>query len=240
MPLTNKQELFCQEFLVDRNAARAAIRAGYSKKTAYSVASENLTKPDIRSRIDELDAERATRLKLKQDDVLQRLWDIATADVTELMEFRRECCRYCHGLDHRYQRTQAEMERDRAAHAQRQKDREKEEKVPLPEFDELGGTGWNPKLGPHQSCPECHGDGIGRAFFKDTREMPPHLRALFSGVKQTKDGFEFKIADREKALELVGKHLKMFVDRMEVTGAEGGPVQFEQFLSKIYGEGEKG
>ena len=47
MALTDKQEMFCREYLVDLNATQAAIRAGYSDKTARSVGNENLTKPDI-------------------------------------------------------------------------------------------------------------------------------------------------------------------------------------------------
>ena len=49
--LTDKQEKFCLEYIVDFNATQAAIRAGYSKKTAYSVGSENLRKPEVQQRI---------------------------------------------------------------------------------------------------------------------------------------------------------------------------------------------
>ena len=52
--LTPKQERFCQEYMVDLNATQAAIRAGYSKKTAKSIGQENLTKPDVQVRITEL------------------------------------------------------------------------------------------------------------------------------------------------------------------------------------------
>ena len=45
--LTAKQEKFCEEYLIDLNATQAAIRAGYSKKTAYSIGFENLKKPEI-------------------------------------------------------------------------------------------------------------------------------------------------------------------------------------------------
>lgn len=58
MALTDKQEMFCREYLIDLNATQAAIRAGYSGKTANRTASENLSKPDIQSRIAELKAQR--------------------------------------------------------------------------------------------------------------------------------------------------------------------------------------
>ena len=47
MALNDKQKRFCQEYLKDLNATQAAIRAGYSEKSARSIANENLTKPDI-------------------------------------------------------------------------------------------------------------------------------------------------------------------------------------------------
>ncbi len=52
--LTPKQKRFCEEYVVDFNATQAAIRAGYSKKSAYSIGPENLKKPKIRNYIREL------------------------------------------------------------------------------------------------------------------------------------------------------------------------------------------
>ena len=51
--LTAKQQTFCDEYLIDLNATQAAIRAGYSKKTAKSIGQENLTKPDIAEYIEQ-------------------------------------------------------------------------------------------------------------------------------------------------------------------------------------------
>ena len=56
--LTAKQQRFCDEYLIDLNATQAAIRAGYSAKTAYSIGNENLNKPEIRSYIDQRMAEK--------------------------------------------------------------------------------------------------------------------------------------------------------------------------------------
>jgi len=52
--LTAKEERFCYEYCIDFNATKAAIRAGYSEKSAKSIGSENLTKPDIRKKIKEM------------------------------------------------------------------------------------------------------------------------------------------------------------------------------------------
>ena len=71
--LTAKQQRFCDEYLVDLNATQAAIRAGYSKKTAKAIGSENLTKPDIKEYIDQRMAEKEKALIADQDEVLKYL-----------------------------------------------------------------------------------------------------------------------------------------------------------------------
>lgn len=68
--LTPKQEMFCNEYLVDLNATQAAIRAGYSKKTAKDIGCENLAKPNLQERIGELMSERSKRVQLDGDYVL--------------------------------------------------------------------------------------------------------------------------------------------------------------------------
>ena len=55
--MNEKQVRFCEEYIIDHNATQAAIRAGYSPKTAKQIGSENLTKPDIAEKIRELEAE---------------------------------------------------------------------------------------------------------------------------------------------------------------------------------------
>ena len=52
--MNERQQRFCEEYIIDHNATQAAIRAGYSAKTAKSIGSENLTKPDIAEKIQEL------------------------------------------------------------------------------------------------------------------------------------------------------------------------------------------
>ena len=85
MALTDKQEMFCREYLVDLNATQAAIRAGYSDKTARSVGNENLTKPNIEKRIQELMSRRSEQLKVDAEYVLRRLVEIDQMDVLDIM-----------------------------------------------------------------------------------------------------------------------------------------------------------
>jgi phage terminase small subunit len=75
--LTDKQEIFVREYLVDLNATQAALRAGYSKQTAKQIGYENLTKPYILARIDELKSERAEKLSVDAEWVLKRLMQIS-------------------------------------------------------------------------------------------------------------------------------------------------------------------
>lgn len=74
--LTAKQQRFCNEYLIDLNATQAAIRAGYSKKTANRIGTENLSKPVIRQYIDKRMAEKEAELIADQDEVLRYLTSV--------------------------------------------------------------------------------------------------------------------------------------------------------------------
>ena len=69
--LTPKQELFVQEYLKDLNATQAAVRAGYSEKTAGAIATENLAKPLIKKAIEAAMEDRKERIQVDQDYVLR-------------------------------------------------------------------------------------------------------------------------------------------------------------------------
>lgn len=68
--LTDKQEMFCREYLIDLNATQAAIRAGYSQKTANAQAGRLLVNVSIQNRIAELKEERNKRTGIDADWVL--------------------------------------------------------------------------------------------------------------------------------------------------------------------------
>lgn len=76
MALTAKQQRFCDEYLIDLNATQAAIRAGYSVKTAYSIGSENLNKPELKEYIERRMAEKEKNLIADQDEVLKYLTSV--------------------------------------------------------------------------------------------------------------------------------------------------------------------
>ena len=74
--MTPKQKRFCDEYLIDLNATQAAIRSGYSKKTANRIATENLSKPVIKAYIAERMAEKESELIADQDEVLKYLTSV--------------------------------------------------------------------------------------------------------------------------------------------------------------------
>lgn len=84
--LTPKQEAFTREYLIDLNATQAAIRAGYSKRTAEKIGSENLRKPEIAAEIAAAQQRRAQRTEVDADWVLKRLAAEAGADLADLYD----------------------------------------------------------------------------------------------------------------------------------------------------------
>ena len=80
--MTNKQILFIAEYMKDFNATQAAIRAGYSPKTAYSIGQELLKKPEIAEEIKRQIEERI----MKADEISIRLADIARGNIADLMD----------------------------------------------------------------------------------------------------------------------------------------------------------
>nr|DAN91595.1 MAG TPA: Terminase small subunit [Caudoviricetes sp.] len=74
--LTAKQQRFCDEYLIDLNATQAAIRAGYSAKTARVIGQENLLKPAIKEYIEKRMAEKEAALVADQAEVLKYLTSV--------------------------------------------------------------------------------------------------------------------------------------------------------------------
>jgi phage terminase small subunit len=145
--LTAKQIRFVDEYLVDFNATQAAIRAGYSKKTAAFIGAENLKKPKIAEEIARRQKDLQRRTEVTQDRVVKELARVAFADASV---------------------------------------------VCVTDFDKL------------------------------TEDQ----RAAIQGIKPTNFGWEIKLCDKIKALELLGRHIGMFNDKLSLSGADGGPLTF--------------
>ncbi|GAE89514.1 terminase small subunit [Acetivibrio straminisolvens] len=163
--LTDKQQRFIEEYLIDLNATQAAIRAGYSPKTAKEIGSENLSKPNIRARIEQAMAERSKRTGINQDRVLRELARIAFVNAADVINFDSATI------------AEGASEDDTAAIAS-----VKVKTIPTPD-----------------------GEGIER---------------------------EIRLADKLKALELCGKHLGMFNDKVDAN------VPVTVVINYDYGDGE--
>lgn len=216
--LTPKQRQFVEEYLVYLNGTQSAIRAGYAEKSADVEGSRLLVNAKIQAAITQAQKARSERTAITADRVLRKWWEIATADPNEIVQHRRLCCRFCHGVDHKYQWTQQEL--DAATEAAVSGKEASPERLP----DVSGGVGFDATVDPHAECPECHGEGIGQVHVQDTRKLKGAARLLYAGAKQTSQGIEVKFRDQDKALELIAKHLGMFTENLKLSGDPENPV----------------
>ena len=83
--LSNKQKAFVREYLIDLNASQAAIRAGYSQKTAPAIGHENLKKPDIQAAIQEAQKAAQKRAEVTLDDILYEYKRIAFSGMSKFL-----------------------------------------------------------------------------------------------------------------------------------------------------------
>jgi phage terminase small subunit len=86
MPLSAKQQRFVDEYLLDLNATQAAIRCGYSKKTAYSAGQRLLKHVEVGPELEKALQARAEKTKIDAEWLLIRLAEEATADVNDLYD----------------------------------------------------------------------------------------------------------------------------------------------------------
>lgn len=185
--LTEKQELFVKEYLVDLNATQAAIRAGYKKDNAYSIGAENLRKPKIAERIAEAMAERSKRTEITQDRVLQELAAIAFANGSDFAKV-----------------------------------------VDKPVFDSISGA---PVIDPATGKQKTY----KTVQLVNTEELPEEKKKALAGIKYGKYGIEVASCDKVKALELLGRHLGMFTEKLQV---DVGAVQIVDNIPEDVPEGD--
>lgn len=209
-PYTDAQRAtFVIAYLKSFNVSAAAREIGVDRWAGHRLMAD----PDMQDAITHAQTERLARLKIEVNDVLASIAGTAYADPSELIEYRRGCCRYCWGVDFKYQfTTQRKL-------VQAQREYEKTPDALVYAF-ESGGDGYDPRRPANPACPECFGDGIGEAIVKDTRYLSPGARSLYAGVKITKEGIEVKTNSQDKARELLARHLSLLNDKIKVEGAE--------------------
>lgn len=163
--MTPKQEQFVREYLIDLNATQAAIRAGYSTKTASAIGEENLRKPEIASAIAVAQTARAERTEITADRVLKELAKIGFADLRKAVVWR----------------------------------------------------------GPITEAAEVVVGNQVQLVASD--QLDDDTAAAISEVSQTAQGIKIKLHDKQAALVNIGKHLGMFVERRELSGPNGAPIE---------------
>lgn len=226
--LTVQQRLFIAEYLKDNNATQAAIRAGYSKKTAQEQSSRLLSNVMVAQTIAQQQKASIARTLGSADEVLAQMWQLATFDANQLSQYRRGCCRYCWGFGHHYQwRDMVEFEEKRLEAVERKR------KEPT----DAGGYGYDHTSEPNPECPRCNGDGIGQPFFADTRKLSPDAALAYSGVKLGKHGVEITAISRERMYEAVMKRLGLadseFAQKLQQIEIERRQLEVEKLRKEL-------
>lgn len=214
--LTEKQEKFAQavgiEGLSQSDAYRRAYGAENWTEQALHVQAYRTSKiPHVADRIAKLKADRAATAAGTVTFDVRKLFEtyleIATADPNELIGVKVGACRHCYGEGHAYQWREREY-----LEALAKWDRKPE--GPPPEI--AGGFGYQHFRPPHPDCPECGGEGLERVVPRDSEKLSKGARLLYRGAQQTKDGIKILMADKDKALEQIGRILGAFDDKMRI------------------------
>lgn len=77
----------------------------------------------------------------------------------------------------------------------------------------------------------------GNVILTDTSKLSENQIKAIAGIKEGKNGIELKLNDKEKALELLGWHLGMFKDKLEVTGLEAEQTKLDDLIRQMRGGG---
>ena len=226
--LTAQQRLFVAEYLKDRNATQAAIRAGYSTKTADQIGHQLLKKTSVAQAIERQQKASIERTLGSADEVLSQMWQLATFDANQLSQYRRGACRYCWGFGHQYQwRDMVEFEEKRLEATERDK------REPV----DVGGYGYDHNREPNPDCPRCNGDGVGKPYFADTRKLSPDAALAYSGVKLGKNGVEITAISRERMYEAMIKRLGLadseFAQRLQQIEIERRQLEVEKLRKEL-------
>lgn len=229
---------FVELFLISRNATEAYSQLRRGKITTNSARKggmDYMASPQVqaalRAALQEVHDLAIRQTNIRGEAILKQYELMAQADPREMVQVQVRSCRYCHGKDHKYQFTVSEM-------GQRREKWEKGRKKVLSlvpgkavEFDELGGTGYNPvKNPPHPDCPECFGEGEATLKVSGTSSLSPAAARLFAGAKMGRNGIELKFHSVPHALDRLGEADKLWK-------GEGGdePEGVEEFVDGVRG-----
>ena len=191
MALTDKQKRFCEEYLIDLNATQAAIRAGYSPKTAEQTASRLLRNVKVQEYIAKRQKELSRSTHITQERVIKELALIAfsnNADYARVVEKKKQTV------------------------------------VDGMLVDVLGEDG-KPIM--YRTVEPVLTD-----------ELTEEQKRALAVIKKGRDGLEVKSFDKVRALELLGKHLGIFTEKIEANVNDTTRSELQELLAQRKARGE--
>lgn len=191
MALTDKQKRFCEEYLIDLNATQAAIRAGYSPKTAEQTASRLLRNVKVQEYIAKRQKELSRSTEVTQERVIRELALIAFSNTTD----------YAHVVEKKMKAEVGGMLVDI--------------------LDEDGKPVTYRTVEPVL-----------------TEELTEEQKRALAVIKKGRDGLEVKPCDKVRALELLGKHLGIFTDKIEANVSDTTMSELSELLAQRKARGE--
>lgn len=191
MALTPKQKRFCEEYLIDLNATQAAIRAGYSPKTAEQTASRLLRNVKVQEYIAKRQKELSRSTEVTQERVIRELALIAFSNTAD----------YAHVVEKKMKAEVGGMLVDI--------------------LDEDGKPATYRTVEPVL-----------------TEELTEEQKRALAVIKKGRDGLEVKPCDKVRALELLGKHLGMFTDKIEANVNDSVKSELSELLAQRKARGE--
>ena len=191
MALTDKQKRFCEEYLIDLNATQAAIRAGYSPKTAEQTASRLLRNVKVQEYIAKRQKELSRSTEITQERVIKELALIAFSNNAD----------YAHVVEKNMQ-----VESSAALVYVLDKD-----------------------------CKPVMYRTVEPVL---TEELTEEQKRALAVIKKGRDGLEVKSCDKVKALELLGKHLGIFTDKIEANVNDTTRSELQELLAQRKARGE--
>jgi phage terminase small subunit len=205
--LTPIEENFARLFVLYNNATRAYIEASNStakRSVARVMAWEMGHRPHVRKRVQEYYSLAAAATVIDYAAILENDRQIVEGfkHADEITQHIHECCRYCHGTEHRYQWRDFEEYVDALKRVDLENDKRRElGQRELSQPSDSGGYGFDPQAEPNLFCPRCEGRGIAVNVIADTTKLQGPARAIVKGIKVTANGTEVVFHDVDKAKE---------------------------------------
>ncbi len=247
------QKEFGKQYIKDFNGTRSAIKAGYSRDSAAEIASENLRKPHIAKWINQLLAEKT----LSAPETLKSISDIARSDLKDYFVVTKTTRRQkiSISLAEYIERLEEEIDTQQYIHdieasegllgegealdkniAEHKRDQNRRKRQLVPHRVRLAKE---PEAriivdGPDELVEIADLDLARLVQDKDAGKI--------KSFSSTEHGPKVEMYAADSALALVGKHHKLFTEKIEHAGEGGGPIQHDvkhEVVFKKYGNGRK-